>query len=263
MVESMFFYPDAATYTQPAQFGLPHEDVFFDSGGARLHGWWLPARATPALGSVLHVHGNAANISNHLPLAAWLPPAGFNVLMFDYRGFGRSEGRPTLDGVVDDTAAALAVLRQRADVDPARLAVFGQSLGGATALRLLARPGMANGVRLVIIDSAFTGYRAIAKEAALGSVVLAPFLPLALPTLPVRDDDPITAVASITVPLLFVHGSADRVVRAHHSDQLYAAAREPKRLLKIEGAAHMEPVMRAGVQRELLAALKQAMTAVG
>jgi uncharacterized protein len=258
MVENMFFYPDRVTYTRPEQFGLRVEEVHFASAGAQLHGWWLPAVGA-ATGSVLHVHGNAANISNHLPLVAWLPLAGFNVLMFDYRGFGQSEGRPTLNGIVDDAAAALAVLRQRPEVDATRLAIFGQSLGGATALRLLARPGAAQGVRLAIIDSAFSSYRAIAREAALGSVVLAPFLPLALPMLPAAADDPITALAAITVPLLFLHGAADTVVRAHHSDQLHAAALEPKRLLKVDRAMHMEPAMRPAVQRELLAALRQAM----
>ncbi len=89
--------------------------------------------------------------------------------------------------------------------------------------------------------------------------MLAPFLPLALPMLPAAAEDPITALASIAVPLLFLHGEADTVVRAHHSEQLHAAAREPKRLLKVDRAMHMEPAMRPGVQRELLTALRQAM----
>ncbi|MCU0950416.1 MAG: alpha/beta hydrolase [Burkholderiaceae bacterium] len=258
MVESMFFYPDRVGYTRPADLGLAHQDLFFDSQGARLHGWWLPAATQPAQGSVLHVHGNAANISNHLPLVAWLPPAGFNVLMFDYRGFGQSDGRPTLAGIVDDAAAALATLRRQPGVDVQRLIVFGQSLGGATALRLLARD--AKGVRLVIIDSAFASYRGIAREAALDSVVLAPLLPMALPMLPPASDDPVTALATIRTPLLFLHGTRDSVVRASHSDTLYAAAHEPKRLLKVDGAVHMEAAMRPNVQRELLATMRDAMT---
>lgn len=256
MVESMFFYPDRVAYTRPAQFGLAHEELFFDSGNARLHGWWLPATAQPARGAVLHLHGNAANISNHLPLVAWLPPAGFDVLMFDYRGFGQSEGRPTLAGVVDDAAAALAALRARPGVDASRLIVFGQSLGGATALRLLARD--AAGVRLAIIDSAFASYRQIAREAALDSVVLAPLLPMALPMLPPVADDPVTALASIRLPLLFVHGSRDSVVHARHSEQLHAAARDPKRLLKVDGAVHMEALMRPAVQAQVLQQIREA-----
>ncbi len=260
MIESMFFYPDRALYTQPAQFGLMHDELWIDGGGARLHGWWLPATAPPAQGTVLHLHGNAANISNHLPLVTWLPPAGFNVLMVDYRGFGQSDGKPTLAGVVDDAAAALAYLRTRSDVDPRRLVVFGQSLGGATALRLLARDaGHAPGVRLAIIDSAFSSYRQIAREAATDSVVLAPFLPVALPLLPPAADDPVSALASIRIPLVFVHGTRDTVVRFAHSEQLFGAAREPKQLLRADGSVHMEALTQPGLQRQVLAAMRGAL----
>lgn len=258
MIEQMFFYPDRVSYTRPESLGLAHEEVFFDSAGARLHGWWLPA-AGPRQGSVLHLHGNAANISNHLPLVAWLPRVGFDVLMFDYRGFGQSEGRPSLAGVVDDAAAAFAQLRRRPGVDPQRLIVFGQSLGGATALRLLARPlDGAEGLRLAIIDSAFAGYRRIAREAALDSVVLAPLLPLALPLLPPAEDDPLAALARIRVPLLFLHGTRDQVIGAAHSETLHAAASAPKELLRVDGATHMEAAMRPAVQAQLLARMRQA-----
>ena len=256
MIENMFFYPDRVTYTRPEQFRLRFEDLRFDSGGDRLHGWWLPATTATALGSVLHLHGNAANISNHLPLVAWLPHAGFNVLMFDYRGFGKSEGKPTLAGIVDDAAAALAELRRRPGIDAHRLVVFGQSIGGATALRLLARDSA--GVRLAIIDSAFDSYRTIARNAALESVVLAPLLPLALPLLPPAEDDPASALPSVRVPLVFVHGTHDQVIGIAHSERLYAAAAAPKRLLRAEGALHMEALMRADLQAQVLALMQQA-----
>ncbi|MGB2817517.1 MAG: alpha/beta hydrolase, partial [Burkholderiaceae bacterium] len=101
-VERFFFDQDAVTYTVPEQFGVRAHDVEIRSAdGTRLHGWFLPASGEPK-GTVLHLHGNAANVSNHLPLVAWLPARGYNVLMLDYRGFGRSEGKPTLDGIVDD-----------------------------------------------------------------------------------------------------------------------------------------------------------------
>lgn len=256
-VERMFFYPDSVQYTQPQQFGLPHEDVFIDGiDGSRLHGWWLPARGA-AQGSVLHLHGNAANVSNHLPLVAWLPAAGFNVLLLDYRGFGRSQGRPTLDGVVDDAAAALDYLRRRPGVDAQRLIVLGQSLGGATALRLLARDG--EGVRLAVIEAAFASYRGIARDAALRSVVLAPFLPVALPALPDRQRDPLAALAAIRVPLLLVHGTADEVIPFTHGEQLAAAAPPGTTFLRIDGARHMESLTRGDVQRRVVEAMVQAM----
>ena len=100
-IERMFFYPDSATYTTPAQLGVRAEDVqIVTADGSRLHGWFLPAVGN-AKGTVLHLHGNAANVSNHLPLVSWLPARGYNVLMVDYRGFGRSEGKPSLDGIVE------------------------------------------------------------------------------------------------------------------------------------------------------------------
>jgi uncharacterized protein len=140
-VERFFFYPDTLQYSNPAQFGLVAEDVWMAaSDGSRLHAWFLPSHG-PAKGTVLHLHGNAANVSNHLPLVAWLPARGFNLLTLDYRGFGRSQGTPSLDGVVDDAAAALAYLRTRRDVDSTRLIVVGQSLGGAICDEGVSRAG--------------------------------------------------------------------------------------------------------------------------
>lgn len=252
-VERMFFYPDSAQYTQPTQFGLRHEDVEIAGGtGVRLHGWWLPAKGA-ALGTVLHLHGNAANVSNHLPLVAWLPAEGFNVLMLDYRGFGRSEGRPTLDGVVDDALAALRYLRTRSDVDRERLLVIGQSLGGATALRMLAVDS--DGVRLAVVEAAFASYRGIARDAALQSIVLAPLLPLALPMLPKASDDPIAQLPAIRAPLLIVHGTADEIIPFEHGKRLAAAAGRAE-FFPVDGARHMESLMRADVQRRVSAAMK-------
>jgi hypothetical protein len=255
-VERMFFYPDSASYAQPLQFGLRHEDAFIAAAdGSRLHGWWLPARGA-ALGTVLHLHGNAANVGNHLPLVAWLPGAGFNVLMLDYRGFGRSQGRPSLDGVVDDAAAALAYLRMRPDVDRERLVVLGQSLGGATALRLLARDG--DGVRLAVVEAAFASYRGVARDAARQSVVLAPLAPLVLPALPGADADPVAALRTLRVPLLIVHGTADEIIAFRHGEQLAAAAPPGTTFIRVDGARHMESLSRADVQRQVLAAMLDA-----
>lgn len=258
MVEGLFFHPDALPYSRPSQFGLVHEDVFIDApDGSRLHAWWLPAASRPALGTVLHLHGNAANVSNHLPLVADLPRAGFNLLMLDYRGFGRSTGKATLDGVVEDARAALAWLRTRPEVERERLAVYGHSLGGATALRLLAVDRA--GVKLGVIESAFASYRQIARDAASGSLLLAPLLPLALPALPGPERDPVTALAQIDTPLLFIHGTADSIVPLAHSERLLAAAREPRRLLRVEGAMHMQAGVRPDVRAELLQALRAAL----
>ena len=247
-IERMFFYPDSATYTTPAQLGVRAEDVrIVTADGSRLHGWFLPAVGN-AKGTVLHLHGNAANVSNHLPLVSWLPARGYNVLMVDYRGFGRSEGKPSLDGVVDDAAAALAYLRTRPDVDATRLIVFGQSIGGSTALRLLARD--ARGVRLGVIDSAFASYRGIARDATAGGP-LAPIAALTVGVLPGPDKDPITALKSIRVPLIFVHGARDTIIAAVNSEKLHAAASGSQHW-SVPDAMHIMALGQPGSWREKL-----------
>jgi len=250
-VERFFFYPDTLQYSSPAQFGLVAEDVWLAApDGSKLHAWFLPSHG-PAKGTVLHLHGNAANVSNHLPLVAWLPARGFNLLTLDYRGFGRSQGTPSLDGVVDDAAAALAYLRTRRDVDATRLIVVGQSLGGATAMRLLARDSA--GVRLAVIDSAFASYRQIAREAASTAGFLAPLAPYVMKAFPGPDKDPITALRSVHVPLIFVHGTRDAVIAHDHSAQLHAAANAPKELWTVEDAEHVAVFGDPGPWRDRLA----------
>jgi uncharacterized protein len=256
-IEGAFFHPDRRSYHRPADFGLSAQDVLFTTAdGSRLHGWWLPS-AGPARGTVIHAHGNAANIGNHLPLVAWLPAAGYNVFTFDYRGYGRSEGRPTLAGVVEDLLAAQEAARALPGVDGGRLAVLGQSLGAATAVRAVARD--ARGVRLLILDAAFASYRGIARDAATTSVLLRPLLPIALPGLPGEAEDPLAAMATLAVPVLLLHGSDDELIPPAHSERLYAAAPGPKELLRIPGGGHMDALMRPDVRARVLQALHRAM----
>jgi fermentation-respiration switch protein FrsA (DUF1100 family) len=250
-IEGLFFHPDDRAWSTPGEFGVQAEDVFIDApDGGRLHGWWLPAAASPARGSVLHLHGNAANVSNHLPLVAWLPAHGWNVLMVDYRGFGKSRGRPSLDGVVDDARTALAALRSRSGVDASRIVVLGQSLGGATALRLAADNGAKPApLAGVVVEGAFASYRGIAADAA------GPLKWIASPlfsALPADTADPLAAARRLRAPLLVVHGTADRIIPLAHGQALYAAASPPKQWLAVDGGQHLDALMREPVRRRLL-----------
>jgi pimeloyl-ACP methyl ester carboxylesterase len=160
----LIFQPLPDHLLTPDRIGLPWRDVAFTTAdGVRLHGWFLPASA-PRQGSVLLLHGNAENISTHIASVAWLPGAGFDVLLFDYRGYGRSVGSPTLDGLHDDFAAALATLFALPEVDPRRVVVLGQSLGGALAITGLASSPRRRAVRALVVEGAFTSYRALAQE---------------------------------------------------------------------------------------------------
>jgi len=233
-VQSAFYHPDRVLYDTPARLGLEYEQVTFESkDGTRLVGWFIPARgyADPkrAKGTVVHFHGNAQNLSAHWQFVDWLPQRGFSLFVFDYRGYGASQGSPEPKGVFEDSLAALDYVRARPDVDPERLLVLGQSLGGTNAIAAVGSGNRA-GVRAIAIESTFFSYSAIASDklAGAGSLV----------------DDTYSAGrfvgALAPMPLLLLHGSADAVIPYSHSERLYAKAGEPKRLVRIEGGAHTE-----------------------
>jgi uncharacterized protein len=245
----VIFQPMHELVLTPDQIGLDYEEVEFAAAdGVRLHGWFLPARA-PRRGSILFLHGNAQNISTHIASVAWLPAKGFDVLLFDYRGYGRSEGSPSLPGLHLDFEAALEALLARPDVEPDRVVVFGQSLGASLAITALAASPRRQQVRALIIEGAFTSYRALARE-KLGDFWLT--WPLQAPLGLTIDDRyrPIDVIGELApLQLLIVHGEAARVVPPDHATALYEAARPPKTLWLVPGAGHIgaftTPVNRA------------------
>ena len=231
-LQSQFYQPDRVLYDTPARAGLKFEEVLFRSrDGTRLVGWFIPAAgyANPrnARGTVVHFHGNAQNLSAHWQFVEWLPRRGFNLFVFDYRGYGASEGSPEPKGVFEDSASALAYVRARADVDPQKLLVLGQSLGGANAIAVVGS-GERAGVRAIAIEATFYSYSSIASDKVSGAGAF-------------MDDtySPERFIAALApTPFLLIHGTADPVIPYDHSRRLFAKAGEPKRLLTIEGGAH-------------------------
>jgi uncharacterized protein len=199
--------------------------------GERLHGWWVPARR-PAIGHVLLCHGNAGNVGDRIPHLALLSAAGFDVLAFDYRGYGRSSGRPSERGTYRDARAARDALLRRTGVDAARILYLGESLGGAVALALAVELPPAG----LILQSTFTSVRDMAR-------LHYPLIPRAL----VPDAYPsLRLVRRLEAPLLVLHGDRDRIVPPVHGDELFAAAPSPKRIEIFPGAAHDDLIARGG-----------------
>jgi hypothetical protein len=222
-----FFYPDRHSYTSPPALGLEYQDVYLDTrDGERLHAWWLPAVGS-SRGTVYFLHGNAQNLSAHLLNVAWLPAAGYNVFALDYRGFGRSTGKPDLAGALIDVQRGLDWLLAQEGVRP--LFLLGQSLGGALASNLAAERTTI--FQAVVLDGTFAGFRQIGREKLAGYWLTWPLqMPLSW-TLP-ADREPLDRIARISpVPLLIIHSREDAIIPYAHGERLFAAAGEPKTLL--------------------------------
>jgi len=254
-----FFYPMRELVQTPQRLGLAYEDVNFRaSDGLRLHGWFLPAQGRAA-GTVLFVHGNAENISTHIASVAWMPARGFNVFLFDYRGYGTSEGTPSVEGAQRDIDAAMQVVLGRSDVDKDRIAVFGQSLGGALSAYYVAHTPLRANVRALVIESAFSDYADIAREKLAASWLTWAFQWLALVAVDNRFS-PLPSMQDISpIPLLVIHGEEDRIVPPEHARRLYDAAREPKQLWLVPGAGHIQATHLPAERERLAAYLREAL----
>ena len=249
---SFFFYPQKAHLDNPALNLVSHEDVYFMTpDGLKLHGWHLKAK-DKSRGTILQLHGNAENISTHVNSVLWLALEGYDVFSFDYRGYGKSEGSPTLDGVHIDARAALETVLKLPDINKERIFVLGQSLGGAIAVYTVANSPYKNHVKAVIIDSAFSSYRDIAREKLAQFVLTWPFqYPLSL----LFNDDysPVKWIKDVyPSPILIIQGDQDIVVPAHHASILYAAAQEPKQLWLVNGAEHIQSFAMKDIRERFL-----------
>ena len=238
LTQQLFYYPDNRVHASPDVLGVKWEDVEFHSAdGTRLHGWFLRPD-DQAKGTVIHCHGNAANVSAHTELVAWLPRHGYNVLMFDYRGFGRSAGEVDRAGIQADAAAAVAYAASRADVAADRILLMGHSIGGAIALRGVG-DGSIKGIRGVVTEGAFSSYRRVAGDKDGGTGLAALLVNDALSPLPVMH-------GIAPVPLLIVHADKDEVVPLHHARALHKAAKDPRELWIVKDGRHMDTFVSHG-----------------
>ncbi len=248
----LFFKPSKEFVMNPEILKRSPSDVYFTSSdGVALHGWYF--RAKEERGVILICHGNVENLSTHVKLDLWLIDAGYNLFIFDYRGYGRSEGAPDVKGIQLDAEAALETLLfklPRANRD--NIIVFGKSLGGAVAVYTVANSPYKDRVKALILDSAFSSYRAIAREKVADSVIGRPFqYPMSWL---VNDDfSPVKFIGKIApIPLVIIHGKYDDIVPEHHGRVLFDAARQPKEFWEIEVPGHVKSQADEGTRKKLL-----------
>ena len=218
---SMIFFPSAVLEQTPADWGLAYEDVFLQTqDGVRLHGWYIPREGADR--TLLFFHGNAGNISHRGESVAIFHRLGVNLLIIDYRGYGRSQGSPGEQGLYDDARAAWRYLTRERGTDPGRIVLFGRSLGGAVAARLAAETDPAG----LILESTFSSARDMATE----------LLPLLSRLVWLRYRfDTLAAVGQRECPLLVLHSPDDEVIPFRLGQRIFQAAREPKAMFRMRG----------------------------
>lgn len=238
-LDNLFYHPDGRAYATPSRDGYAYEEIdFLSKDGTKLSGWFIPARGK-ALGTVVHFHGNAQNMSAHYSFVSWLPANGFNLFVFDYRGYGKSEGTVSREGVYQDSVAAVDYIKKRSDIDQQKLILFGQSIGGANAIAVAGSTEF-EGIVGVVSDSAFSSYKGVATDHA---GILKPFAYLLIG----NKHSPKKVVKNIApIPLVLIHGTDDPVVPYKHAKILFREAREPKTLWTLEGGQHTEALGRFG-----------------
>jgi fermentation-respiration switch protein FrsA (DUF1100 family) len=224
-IENAFiFFPQRTFDIAPESFGLAYEDSYFTTeDGKKLHGWFFPGeRGQPV---ILHFHGNAGNISHRLDFVPPLLRKGLSVFLFDYRGFGKSEGRPSEKGLYTDGMAAYDCLVQRRGIVPGSIVLHGHSIGAAVAVEV----ALKRSVRVVILESAFTSTKDMARTMPL-FFLLSPLVP--------ANYNNLEKVPHLRVPKLVIHGEEDEIVPFLMGQKLFEVAAAPKFFYPVPNAGH-------------------------
>jgi uncharacterized protein len=237
--DRQIYLPMSVLVTTPAAHGLPYEEVWLmTEDGVRIHGWYLPApdgaRPDGRAPTLLFLHGNAGNISHRIASLRIFHELGLAVLIIDYRGYGRSDGRPDEEGLYLDALAGWRHLRDERGIAAGDIVVFGRSLGAAVAAWLAARKQPAG----VILEAGFTSAADLGRE-------IYPWLPVRL--LLRAEYDTLSAVRSIDAPLLIVHSRDDEIVPFAHGRRLYEAAAGTRAMLELRGG-HNDGFVRSGAE---------------
>ena len=219
-------------YWNPVSLGLKAQDISFQSvDGVNLHGWFVPTSGARA--TLLWFHGNAGNLSHRLDNIQRLLPLNLNIFIFDYRGYGKSEGEPDENGIYKDSQAAYNMVLELEGVSVNSLFLFGRSLGGICATET----ALNNPARGLILESTFTSASDMSRK-------ITPLIPLGWA---IRSKlDAINKVTELKLPKLFLHGDRDEVVPFDLGRKLYEGASDPKSFYIIQGAGHNDTYIMGG-----------------
>jgi uncharacterized protein len=223
----LIFFPDRILRETPAAYNLVYQDVWISVDREQVHGWWMPSSDVSTV--LLYLHGNGSNNGDGVDLAAIFRQSGLSVLAIDYRGYGKSSPTfPNETKVYEDAEAAWNYLIDRQQIKPQNIFIYGHSLGGAIAIDLaIKHPEMAG----LIVFGTFTSLKDV--------VELNSFLKIfPLNWILTQKFDSITKIKSLQVPIVIAHGTDDRIIPVTMSQDLFAAAPKPKKLVLIPEGDH-------------------------
>ncbi|MFH1655972.1 MAG: alpha/beta hydrolase [Candidatus Omnitrophota bacterium] len=214
------FYPMKAIEATPKDIGLDYEDIYFKvEDGVTLNGWLV--KNPKAKATILVFHGNAGNISHRLEKISILNQIGLNVFIIDYRGYGRSQGRPSEEGIYKDARAAYDYLATLKGINKDKIVSFGSSIGGAVAIDLAVNRDVA----CLVVDSSLTSAKDMGKR-------FYPYIPSFLFQTKFNSIDKVKTIKSAKI---FIHSINDEIVPFEFGQRLYDAASQPKEFFKILG----------------------------
>lgn len=242
----LFYHPDRHSYVRFDKGKAPEDGFLMTADGEKLHYWLFKPEGEPQ-GTVVQFHGNAQNMSAHFVYVVWLVQHGYQVMTFDYRGYGKSSGRPSQEGLSVD---GQTVLNHICSKENKPVFILGQSLGGAVALGSLSQ-GSQECACALIVDSSFFSYRRIAR-AKLDSYWLT--WPLQYPlSLLVTDFYESSVLKKIYQPILVVHSEKDPVVPVQFGERVYSStASSDKSMWRLESQGHIEAFLPGSAYRDKL-----------
>jgi fermentation-respiration switch protein FrsA (DUF1100 family) len=229
MEERFVYYPSSYPAGYYSQQSLKTEDCWFSADdGPRLHGWYV--RHQNPIATIVMSHGNAGNISHRLDILRNLFRNGYSVFIYDYRGYGRSEGSPTEQGLYKDSQAAYRFALTLPGVDTSKIILWGTSIGGVFAVEAALHRQPA----ILVLESTFSSGRDVAAS-------LWPYLPIRF--FVGERYNSASRIKGIHAPLLFIHGSNDDIIPISLGRKLFDLANDPKEFYEIRGAGHNDTFM--------------------
>ena len=232
-MENFFvFFPETSFDRTPNELNLDYKEVYFHTeDGKRIHGWFFPLKKEFPV--ILFCHGNAGNISHRLDNIRLLLDQRLQVFIFDYRGYGKSSGRPSEKGLYLDGLAAYDYLIKREHIPSTNIIPFGRSLGAIVAIEI----SLKRRVKSIIIESAFTSIREMARTIAL-------FYPFSF-FLPAHYNN-LEKIGHVTIPKLIIHGKDDEIASFSMGEKLFEAAKAPRYFFPVKDAGHNDTFVVGG-----------------